>query len=64
MAFLKAVSVERFFILFGTNSQIFGPKGKSDFVLCKNRVNGPRVESVSASRVIHSDVRPAPQRNR
>ena len=35
MAFLKAVCVERFFIAFGTSSQIFGPNWESDSMPCK-----------------------------
>ena len=35
MAFSKAVSDERFFILLGTSSQIFGPTWESHSVPCK-----------------------------
>ena len=55
MAFLKAVSDERFFISLGTSSQIFGPNWESDSVPCKT-ANWPRIESGPVSNVIHSYV--------
>ena len=50
MAFLKAVSDERFFISLGTSSQIL-----DDSVPCKT-ANWPRIESGPVSSVIHSHV--------
>ena len=40
MAFLTAVSDERFFRSLGTSSQIFGPKRESDSVPCKTAQTG------------------------
>ena len=53
MAFLMAVSDERFFISLGTSSQIFGPKWESDSVPCKT-VRAGRDQKVDLFLVLYA----------
>ena len=53
MVFLKAPSVERFFISLGTSSQIFGPKWESDSVPC-NTVRTGREQKADLFLVLYT----------
>ena len=55
MVFLKAVSVERFFTLFGRKSHIFGLKWES-YSVPRKTANWSRIESGSVSSIIQSHV--------